>query len=129
VDSVAGGPFIYQRNLGLLFEALGTVLGAAIARLGAGDAGAFDDQEARASASGTNCRGAHKSIIGYASSSGAVRPTVEPQREGVNVPPELTRPRPESRVEQWLDAADDNQLRFQRRFLGEVADISFFAPR
>ena len=62
------GVAIERRNLSLLFEAAGPALGAAIARLRAGDAGPFNDHEAQTSALRTNCRCAHRSIIGYASS-------------------------------------------------------------
>jgi predicted nucleic acid-binding protein len=37
-----------------------------------------------------------------------------------NIPSELTRPRPEPRVSQWLDDADDDQLYFSVISLGEI---------
>jgi hypothetical protein len=37
-----------------------------------------------------------------------------------NVPSELTRPKSDSRVEKWLDDADDEQLFFSVVSLGEI---------
>ena len=37
-----------------------------------------------------------------------------------NIPSEMTRPRPESRVSRWLDDADDDQLYFSVVSLGEI---------
>jgi len=37
-----------------------------------------------------------------------------------NVPSELTRPKPDPRVEEWLDDADDDQLFFSVVSLGEI---------
>jgi hypothetical protein len=37
-----------------------------------------------------------------------------------NVPSEMTRPRPQSSVSEWLDTADDDQLYFSVVSLGEI---------